>query len=117
MKIIDNINVILGNDLKNEIFPSTKLKVAASCFSIYAFEELKKELKQIKEFQFIFTSPTFTAENVTDKFRKEKREFFIPKLNRERNLYGSDFEIHLRNPSKLANLSSIYTFFLLFLRL
>ena len=26
-----------------------------------------------------------------------KREFFIPKLNRERILYGTDFEIRLRN--------------------
>ena len=86
MKIIDKINVILGNDLKNEISSETKLKVAASCFSIYAFEELKKELKQIKEFQFIFTSPTFTAEIVTDKFRKEKREFFIRKVNGKKHM-------------------------------
>ena len=42
---------------------------------------------------FIFTSPTFYA----DKSEKQKREFYIPKLNRERNLFGSDFEIRLRN--------------------
>src|SRR5690606_40078965 len=31
------------------------------------------------------------------KIRKERREFFIPKASRESALYGSDFEIHLRN--------------------
>ena len=97
MKIIDNINLLLGDDLKLEITSKTKLKIAASCFSIYAFEELKSELKKVSEFQFIFTSPTFTPENATDKIRKERREFFIPKRNRERSLYGSDFEIHLKN--------------------
>jgi len=43
--------------------------------------------------QFIFTSPTF----VTEKFPKEKREFYIPRLHRERSLYGTEFEIKLRN--------------------
>ncbi len=64
---------------------------------MYAFEALKAELEQVDELHFIFTSPTFTAEEVTDKIRKERKEFHIPKLNRERNLYGSEFEIHLRN--------------------
>src|SRR5690606_3973416 len=47
--------------------------------------------------QFVFTSPTFVANAVTDKIRKERREFHIPKGDRERSLYGSEFEIHLRN--------------------
>jgi hypothetical protein len=34
---------------------------------------------------------------VTDRFRKEHREFHIPKLERERSLYGSEFEVRLRN--------------------
>ena len=42
---------------------------------------------------FIFTSPTFT----TEKAKKEKREFYIPRLNRERSLYGTEFEVKLRN--------------------
>lgn len=54
---------------------------------------MKEELENVDELRFIFTSPTF----IKDKVKKEKREFFIPKLNRERNLYGSDFEIKLRN--------------------
>ena len=47
----------------------------------------------VDEFRFIFTSPTFT----TEKAPKEKREFYIPRLNRERSLYGTEFEVKLRN--------------------
>lgn len=76
-----------------ELRSGGKVAIAASCFSIYAFEELKAQLKDVDELRFIFTSPTF----VTEKADKQKREFYIPRLNRERNLYGSEFEIKLRN--------------------
>ena len=97
MKIIDNINHLLGDDLKASIKPKSRLKIAASCFSIYAYEALKSELAKIQSLEFIFTALTFVPSEVTDKLRKERREFFIPKLDRERSLYGSDFEIQLRN--------------------
>lgn len=97
MELIDNINRLLGDDLKHTIEPGARLKIAASCFSMYAFEALKAELEKIDELNFIFTSPTFVAHEVTDKIRKERREFHIPKLDRERSLYGSEFEIQLRN--------------------
>ena len=97
MEIIDNINRLLGDDLKQTIKPGARLKIAASCFSMYAFEALKAELEKIDELEFIFTSPTFVADEVTDKIRKERREFHIPKAGRERSLYGSEFEIQLRN--------------------
>jgi superfamily II DNA or RNA helicase len=97
MEILDNINRLFGDDLKQSLRSGAKLKVAASCFSMYAFEALKTELEQIEELDFIFTSPAFVAEEVTDKIRKERREFHIPKLERERSLYGSEFEIQLRN--------------------
>ena len=71
----------------------SRLSIAASCFSIYAFQELKAALKDIKELRFIFTSPTFT----TEKTPKQQREFYIPRLDRERTLYGSEFEVKLRN--------------------
>lgn len=97
MKIIDNINTLLGDDLKASIRPKDKLRIAASCFSIYAYEALKTEFSKIESLEFIFTAPTFVPNEVTDKFRKEHREFFIPKSNREKSLYGSEFEIQLRN--------------------
>lgn len=97
MKIIDNINTLWGDDLKQEIKSGTKLKIASSCFSMYAYEALKKELEKIESLEFIFTAPTFIPNEVADKVTKERREFHIPKLQRERNLYGSEFEIQLKN--------------------
>ena len=97
MELIDNINQLLGDNLKATLRPGSKVKIAASCFSIYAYEALKSELEQIEELSFIFTSPTFIQNQVTDKFRKEKREFHIPKLQRESSLYGTEFEIRLKN--------------------
>ena len=97
MQLLDNINHLLGDDLKQSIKPDSRLKIAASCFSIYAYEALKQELEKVDGLQFIFTAPTFTADEVTDKVTKERREFHIPKLDREKSLYGTEFEIQLRN--------------------
>jgi len=98
MRIIDNVNQRLGDDLKAEIGPGSRLRIAASTFSIFAFEALRKELEQVQELDFIFTSPTFVAEKATDRLPKERREFFIPRpANGESTLYGSEFEIRLRN--------------------
>ena len=97
MELIDNINRLFGDDLKQTLKSGSRLRIAASCFSMYAFEALKAELENIEELQFIFTSPTFVANEVTDKIRKERKEFHIPKVDRERSLYGSEFEIQLRN--------------------
>jgi hypothetical protein len=97
MEIIDNINRLLGDNLKQSIVAGAKLKIAASCFSIYAFEALKAELEQIDSLEFIFTSPTFVPNEVTDPVRRERREFHIPKLERERGFYGTEFEIRLKN--------------------
>ena len=93
MELINNTTKTLKDDLSVEIKKDSKLSIAAACFSIYAFQELKKQLTSIEELRFIFTSPTFVAE----KTKKEKREFYIPRLNRERSLYGTEFEIKLRN--------------------
>lgn len=92
-EFIDNVHQTLSQSIKEEIKPGSKVSIAAACFSIYAYQELKNELKNIDELRFIFTSPTF----VVDKAKKEKREFYIPRLNRERSLYGTEFEVKLRN--------------------
>lgn len=93
MQILDNINQTVRSDLQVSIKKGSKVSIAAACFSIYAYQELKKQLDSIDELRFIFTSPTF----IQEKIPKEKREFYIPRLNRERSLYGTDFEIKLRN--------------------
>jgi hypothetical protein len=98
MRIIDNVNEVLGEDLKAEIGRGSKLRIAASTFSIFAFEALREELEDIGELEFIFTSPSFMAAKANDGQSKERREFFIPNAkNTESNLYGSEFEIRLRN--------------------
>lgn len=93
MELIDNVHKTLRDDLKEVMHADSKLSVAAASFSIYAFQELRKELENCKEFRFIFTAPTF----ITEKAQKEKREFYIPRMKREHNLYGTEFEIKLRN--------------------
>ena len=66
----------LIDDLKESIGKNSKLSIAASSFSIYAFEALRKELKNIEELRFVFTSPTFIQDNL----KKEVPKFFIPHL-------------------------------------
>ena len=93
MEVFDNINKLVRDDLKVKIKPGSKVSIAAACFSMYAYKELKSQLENADEFRFIFTSPTFIRERA----EKEKREFYIPRLNRENSLYGTEFEVKLRN--------------------
>lgn len=76
MKILDNINHTVREDLQDTMQKGSRVSIAAACFSIYAYQELKKQLEEIAELRFIFTSPTFVQENTP----KERREFYIPKL-------------------------------------
>lgn len=92
-RLLDNITQIVRDDMELTISRGSKVSIAAACFSMYAYKELKKQLESIDECRFIFTSPTF----VTEKTEKQKREFYIPRLNRESSLYGTEFEIKLRN--------------------
>lgn len=93
MKIFDNITDIVRDDMENTIKKGSKVSVAAACFSIYAYNELKMQLESVDEFRFVFTSPTF----IKEKTEKQKREFYIPRQSREQSLYGTEFEIKLRN--------------------
>ena len=93
MELLDNVNKTLKDDLSDTIRDGSKISIAAALFSIYAYQQLRSELEGIDEFRFIFTSPTF----ITDKVAKESREFYIPRLQREKGIYGTEFEIRLRN--------------------
>lgn len=93
VKVFDNITETIRDDMVTTISKKSKVSVAAACFSMYAYKELKKQLESVDEFRFIFTSPTF----VTEKTEKQKREFYIPRLDRENSLYGTEFELKLRN--------------------
>ena len=97
MRIVDNATNLLGNDLKTELAKAEKCRIAAACFSIYAYDALKSELNQLNELQFIFTSPTFVADGVIDRIKKEQRKFFIPSAQKVSSVTGGEFEIQLRN--------------------
>ncbi len=93
MEIFDNITKVVRDDLKEKIKPGSRVSVVAACFSMYAYKELKSQLEKVEEFRFIFASPTFIKESA----EKQKRKFYIPRLSRENSLYGTEFEIKLRN--------------------
>ncbi|AGY37550.1 helicase [Streptococcus ilei] len=90
---IDNRGVRLGDELKKEIKPGSKVKIAAATFSMFAFQQLKEELETIEELKFIFTNPTF----VTDETRVGYREYTIPKKEREQSIFGGRYELKLMN--------------------
>nr|WP_317430077.1 helicase-related protein [uncultured Mitsuokella sp.] len=96
METFNNTTKVVKDDLEKKIKSGSKISIAAACFSLYAYQALRDELKKCDEFRFIFTSPTF----VTEKTKKERREFYIPRLNREKSLYGTEFEVRLRNELK-----------------
>lgn len=96
MEIFNNTTKVVKDDLVKTIKRGDRISIAAACFSIYAYQELKKQLESCEELRFIFTSPTFVAE----KTPKERREFYIPRLQREKSLYGTEFEVRLRNELK-----------------
>jgi len=93
IKVIDNVTTILRDDIAGTVKRGDKVSIAAAYFSMYAYRELKKQLESVDEFRFIFTSPTFVAERES----KQRREFYIPRRTREQSLYGTEFEVKLRN--------------------
>jgi hypothetical protein len=121
VEVFNNVTSIVKDDLCKTIVKGSKLSVAASCFSIYAYQELKKQLDGIESMRFVFTSPSFVAENSP----KPAREFYIPgrmgeqfaqrttspgrmgeqsaqrtaspSLGLQAGLYGTEFEVKLRN--------------------
>lgn len=96
MEIFNNTTKVVRDDLEKKLQFGSRISIAAACFSIYAYQELKTQLESCDELRFIFTSPTFVAE----KTPKERREFYIPRLKREKSLYGTEFEVRLRNELK-----------------
>jgi hypothetical protein len=65
---------------------------------------VKPQLEQIESLQFIFTSPTFVPGEVTDRPRKEHREFFIPKLEREKQ-FNRKVELNTALRAVIADLN------------
>lgn len=94
MEVIDNKVKKFGDDLKEELKQGDKCNIASAVFSMYSYQELKKQLNTIDEFKFIFTNPTFIKDK---KEEKQERLFEINNHKREKSLVGSEFEIKLKN--------------------
>ncbi len=95
MEIFDNSSKFVKNDLVEKIAKGSRVSIASACFSMYAFEELRKQLESCGEVRFLFTSPSFLPEKAG-----QPRKFSITKRKREKSLYGTEFELHLRNELK-----------------
>lgn len=89
MRLVEKLN----EDLKSIIKKDSEILITTKCFSIYAFQQLKNELKNIKILKFIFASLVFLNKQEC----KEKREFYIPRLNKERSIYETEFELKLKD--------------------
>ena len=91
MKIIDNNSETLKDNLISTIQSGSKLSIAASCFSMYAFNELMEQLDGVEEFRFIFTSPSFVHND------KKRSPLISAHQSNENDIYGSTFETQFRN--------------------
>ena len=72
-KILDNKQqgrVI--DELRQGIKSGAKMSVISAYFTIYAYEALKKELADIDELRFIFTTPSYIKQK-----SDYQREFYI----------------------------------------
>ena len=98
MKLLDNKRERLGDDIKHEVQKGDSFYIISDSFSIYAYDELKRQLKSLIDTKFLFNTPKFIDSPVCDKMSKDYRHFHIPKLtNEQSNFYGSEFEIKLKN--------------------
>ncbi len=92
-KILDNKNngkVI--DELKLGIERSSKLSIISAYFTIYAYQELKKELSKIDSLRFLFTEQNFRKQD-----DELLRQYYISKKVGANTLFGNEFEIKLKN--------------------
>lgn len=92
-KILDNkFNGNVYTELKECLQKNTKLSVISAYFTIYAFEELKKELSKIDSMRLIYTEPSFSKKD-----EELIRQYYISRVATEKMISGNEFEIKLRN--------------------
>lgn len=65
MKILNNINDTVRDDLLITIEKGSKISIAAACFSIYAYQELKKQLEGVDQLRV----------TIPDKPKSAKQQF------------------------------------------
>lgn len=77
------------------------MAVASAYFSLFAFDELKRELHKSKDFRFLYTEPTF--------YHHEKDRNHQYQIHEKKSSYpvfdGNSFEVSLRNKMKLKTMA------------
>ena len=95
MKTIDNRTQLLCEELRQAIKPGAKVSIVAESFSIFAYQQLKKQLERASSVRFIFTAPTFIEDDAdkrpADQFAIRHRQM------REQDLCNSEYELRPRN--------------------
>lgn len=100
-KILDNKNngkVI--DELRENLEKSSKLSIISAYFTIYAFQELKKELSKIDSLRFLFTEQNFKKQD-----DELLRQYYISKKINNNTLFGNEFEIKLKNELNQTNIA------------
>ena len=91
-KMLDNKkNGTVGDELRKCIVKGSRLSVISAYFTIYAFNELHRELNKVENMRFVFTEPSFINNN-----EEMTRQYYIEKSH-EKRLSGNEFEIKMRN--------------------
>lgn len=100
MQILDNkTQGKVIDKLKENIKLGTKLSIISAYFTIYAYEELRKELGKIENLRLLFSEPTF----IKDK-KDINREFKLSG-SYERGLAGDRYEMKLKNELKQSEIA------------
>lgn len=100
MQILDNkTQGKVIDKLKDNIKTGTKLSIISAYFTIYAYEELKKELNKIDSLRLLFSEPTFI------KNKKDINREFKLSGSYERGLSGDRYEMKLKNELKQSEIA------------
>ena len=95
-KILDNKFNFVYQELQENIKKGSKLSVISALFSMYAYDNLKKDLNKIDKMRFIYTKPSFLKDNT-----KESRQYYID----NNSIFGGDYEIKLKNELTQGSIS------------
>lgn len=100
MQILDNkVQGRVIDKLRENIKFGTRLSIISAYFTIYAYEELRKELGKIEKLRLLFSEPTFV------KNKKDINREFKLSGSYERGLAGDRYEMKLKNELKQSEIA------------
>lgn len=100
MQILDNkVQGRVIDKLRENIKSGTRLSIISAYFTIYAYEELRKELGKIEKLRLLFSEPTFV------KNKKDINREFKLSGSYERGLAGDRYEMKLKNELKQSEIA------------